>query len=70
MVPGKQVRLFLTDGMPGGLLRAEIMNWPGQIIAGSRSDLASLLARPESGKTGVYSLTGVDEADPINNRIS
>lgn len=69
MVPGKQVRLFLTDGMPGGLLTAEIMNWTGQIVAGSRSDLASLLARPEAGKTGVYFLTGVNEADPDDQML-
>ncbi|MBE0009797.1 MULTISPECIES: GIY-YIG nuclease family protein [unclassified Arthrobacter] len=69
MVTGKQVRLFLTDGMPGGLLTAEIMNWTGQIVAGSRSDLAMLLARPEAGKTGVYFLTGVNEEDPDDQML-
>ncbi|WP_024476212.1 GIY-YIG nuclease family protein, partial [Arthrobacter sp. CAL618] len=69
MVTGKQVRLFLTDGMPGGLLTAEIMNWTGQIVAGSRSDLATLLARPEAGKTGVYFLIGVNEEDPDDQML-
>ncbi|MBP2216573.1 GIY-YIG nuclease family protein [Arthrobacter sp. CAN_C5] len=69
MTTGRQVRLFLTDGMPGGLLTAEIMNWTGQIVAGSRSDLAVLLARPEAAKTGVYFLTGVNEEDPDDQML-
>ena len=37
---GKNVRLFLVDGTPGGLVTAEIMNWTGHLLAGPRSDLA------------------------------
>lgn len=66
---GKQVRLFLTEGTPGGLLTAEIMNWTGQIVAGARSDLAALLSRVEVGRTGVYFLTGVNEEDPDESLI-
>ena len=28
---GKQLRLFLVDGTPGGLTTAQIMNWTGQV---------------------------------------
>ena len=29
---GKQVRLFLVDGKPGGLMTAEIGNWTGHVL--------------------------------------
>jgi hypothetical protein len=57
---GKSVRLFLVDGTPGGLLTAEIMNWTGHIVAAPRSDLATLVKRPEASRTGVYILLGED----------
>ena len=62
MSDGKSVRLFLADGTPGGLLTAEIMNWTGHVVAAPRSDLAALLKRPESGRTGIYILLGDDPA--------
>ncbi|WP_216870376.1 GIY-YIG nuclease family protein [Modestobacter excelsi] len=61
---GKQIRLFLADGTPGGLLTAEIMNWTGSVIAAPRSDLAELLKRPEARRTGVYLLIGDDPDSP------
>ena len=79
--PGKTVRLFLADGTPGGLLTAEIMNWTGHVIAAPRSDLAALLNRRESSRTGIYILLGDDpasvggsrayigEADDISKRL-
>lgn len=60
MSVGKSVRLFLADGTPGGLLTAEIMNWTGHVVAAPRSDLASLLQRRESRRTGIYILLGDD----------
>lgn len=60
MTAGKSVRLFLVDGTPGGLITAEIMNWTGHIIAAPRSDLAALLRRDETTRTGVYILLGDD----------
>ena len=51
---------ILVDGTPGGLLTAEIMNWTGHIVAAPRSDLAALLKRPETSRTGVYVLLGDD----------
>jgi hypothetical protein len=57
---GRSIRLFLADGTPGGLLTAEIMNWTGHVIAAPRSDLAALLKRPETSKTGIYILLGDD----------
>jgi hypothetical protein len=60
MTAGKTVRMFLADGTPGGLLTAEIINWTGHIVAAPRSDLAALLRRPETSRTGIYILLGDD----------
>lgn len=57
---GRSIRVFLADGTPGGLLTAEIMNWTGHVIAAPRSDLAALLKRPETSRTGIYILLGDD----------
>lgn len=59
---GKQVRLFLVDGTPGGLMTAEIMNWTGHILKGKREKLAEIRKRPEARRTGVYLLLGEDES--------
>ncbi|GAB3491834.1 GIY-YIG nuclease family protein [Flexivirga lutea] len=58
---GKQVKLFLVDGTPGGLTTAEITNWTGHVLSARRSDLADLLRREEAERTGVYLLLGEDE---------
>ena len=58
---GKQVKLFLVDGNPGGLTTAEITNWTGSVVSARRSDLAELLRREEAERTGVYLLLGEDE---------
>lgn len=59
---GKQLKLFLVDGTPGGLTTAEITNWTGHVLAGARSDLGDLLKRKEAQRPGVYLLLGEDEA--------
>lgn len=58
---GKQVKLFLVDGTPGGLTTAEITNWTGHVLTARRSDIGELLARDEAQRTGVYVLLGEDE---------
>lgn len=59
---GKQIKLFLVDGTPGGLSTAEITNWTGHVLQAQRSDLADLLKRDETQRTGVYLLLGDDES--------
>ena len=59
---GKQIKLFLVDGTPGGLTTAEITNWTGHVLRASRSDLADLLNRDEAQRTGAYMLLRDDEA--------
>ena len=58
---GKQIRLFLVDGTPGGLTTAEITNWTGHVLTGPRSGVGALLKREEARRTGVYLLLGDDE---------
>lgn len=65
---GKQIKLFLVDGSPGGLTTAEITNWTGHVLAAARSDLAGLLRRDEAQRTGAYMLLGDDEAAAGNIR--
>lgn len=57
---GKQVKLFLVDGNPGGLTIAEISNRTCKVVSAPRSKLAELAARPEAKKTGAYLLIGDD----------
>ena len=61
---GRSVRLFLVDGIATGLITAEIMNWTGHVLTGSRSGQPAFLKRPELDRTGVYFLTGPDPEDP------
>jgi len=65
---GKQIKLFLIDGTPGGLTTAEITNWTGHVLSASRSHLAGLLKRDEASRTGAYLLLGDDEAAVGNTR--
>lgn len=60
MGTGKQVRIFLVDGNPNGVLTAEITNWTGHVVAAPRTSLDVILSRPEAKNTGVYVLLGDD----------
>ncbi|MEI7608981.1 MAG: GIY-YIG nuclease family protein [Rhodospirillaceae bacterium] len=60
MSKGRSLRLFLADGTPGGIITAEIMNWIGHVMVAPRSRLPDLIRRSESGRTGIYFLTGSD----------
>lgn len=61
LMTGKQVRMFLVDGTSGGLMTAEIMNWTGHVLKGTRDKLGEIRSRPEAQRTGVYILLGEDE---------
>jgi hypothetical protein len=79
---GRQIRIYLVDGTPGGLLTAEIMNWTGHVVAAPRSDLRTLLRRQEASRTGIYILLGDDpetlggtlayigEGDDVSQRLA
>lgn len=61
---GRTVRIFLVDGVPSGLLTAEIMNWTGKVTVAPRTQLADVSNREEAKRTGIYFLTGEDPENP------
>jgi len=79
-MPTATIRIFLVHGDPKRLRTAELSNWTGKAVAGPRSEFEGVLAREESGKSGVYFLTGNDpesgkpaiyigEAESIRDRL-
>ena len=66
---GRTLKLFLVDGVPQGLLTAEIMNWTGHVITGSRGKLSELIQRPEAKRAGVYVLAGPDNSTGVGTKI-
>jgi hypothetical protein len=34
----RQIRLFLVDGSPMGMITAEVVNWTGKVLAGPRAE--------------------------------
>lgn len=66
---GKTIRLYLTDGVPTGVLTAEIINWTGKVIVAPRSNLADLARRDEARRTGVYCLVGPDPETIGKDRV-
>lgn len=66
---GKTIRLYLVDGVPTGILTAEIINWSGKVLVAPRGQLADLAQRPEVKRTGVYFLVGADPQAPSRDRV-
>jgi hypothetical protein len=60
---GRTVKIFLVDGIPTGLITAEIMNWTGKFTVAPRSQLAELAKRSELKRAGVYFLVGANPKD-------
>ena len=65
---GRTIRLFLVDGRPNGLIKAELINWSGVALGAPRAELARLLKRQETRKTGVYILLGPDPDKPLGQK--
>lgn len=74
------IKIFLVHGDPKRLRTAELSNWTGKAVAGPRSEFEGVIARDESGSSGVYFLTGSDpesgkpalyvgEAESIRDRV-
>src|SRR5690349_15910100 len=66
---GKTIRIFLVDGVPTGILTAEIINWSGKVVLAPRSQLDQLADRPEAHRTGVYLLVGADPELPARDLV-
>ncbi len=77
---GATIKIFLVHGDPKRLRTAELTNWTIQAVAGPRSEFEGVIGREESGRSGVYFLTGNDsesgkpaiyvgEAENIKDRV-
>ena len=66
---GKTVRIYLKEGTPNSLLIAEIINWTGNVLVLSRSQLFKIADRPEVKQTGVYILVGQDLDEITRERV-
>lgn len=66
---GKTIRLYLVDGVPTGVLTAEIINWTGKVIVAPRAQLDLLAARLEVKRTGAYLLVGPDPDSPTRDLV-
>jgi sugar/nucleoside kinase (ribokinase family) len=60
---GRSVRIVLAEGIPTGIVTAEVMNWTGHVLAGPRSRLEKAFARSELKRTGVYFIFGDDDTE-------
>lgn len=67
-MPTATIRIFLVFGDPKRLRTAELSNWTGKAIAGPRSEFDDVLGREESGRSGIYFLTG-NEPDTGNSVV-
>lgn len=68
-VRGRTIRIYLADGVPTGILTAEIMNWTGKVVVAPRTRLPDFVARPEASRTGVYFLIGPDPEDALRTLV-
>lgn len=66
---GRTIRIYLVDGVPSGILTAEIMNWTGKVIVSPRSQLDQVARRPEAERTGVYLLIGPDPENAARDLV-
>ena len=66
---GRTIKLFLADGVPTGIIAAEVMNWTGKIYVVPRVQLAQLRRRDDTQRSGVYMLVGTDPDAPLRQRV-
>jgi hypothetical protein len=68
-MPGRTIRIYLADGVPTGILTAEIINWTGKVLVSPRSQLHQLADRPEARRTGAYLLVGPDPENATRDLV-
>jgi hypothetical protein len=66
---GRTIKLYLVDGVPSGIMTAEIMNWTGKAIVFPRSQLLDFAKREDAKRTGVYFLIGEDLNNPLQDLV-
>ncbi len=66
---GRTIRLYLADGVPSGVVTAEIMNWTGKATVFPRSQLSDFANREDAKRTGVYFLVGENLENPLQDVV-
>ncbi|WP_439149662.1 GIY-YIG nuclease family protein [Sulfitobacter sp.] len=61
----RSLELFFIDGLPDGMLTAEVFNWTGHVLRFPRTKFREALRRPETQHTGVYVLIGERDGTPL-----
>lgn len=61
--------MYLVDGVPGGVMTVEIMNWTGKVTVAPRAQLADLATRDEVKRTGIYVLAGDDPENSVFSEV-
>ncbi|MGJ8625363.1 MAG: GIY-YIG nuclease family protein [Sulfitobacter sp.] len=61
----RSLELFFIDGLPDGMLTAEVFNWTGHVLRFPRTKILEALKRPEAENTGVYILLGEQHGEPL-----
>lgn len=61
----RTLELYFIDGLPDGMLTAEMFNWTGHILMTPRTKIAAALKRKESHHAGVYLIIGEKEGVPL-----
>ncbi len=61
----RSLELFFIDGLPDGMLTAEVFNWTGHVLRFPRTKFREALHRPETQHTGVYVLIGERDGSPL-----
>jgi hypothetical protein len=69
MAVGKEIKIFLIDGMADGRLAGEIANRTGKALKIPRKMLRGSAAREELSKAGVYFLFGKDAGVADENAV-
>ncbi|AXH99839.1 GIY-YIG nuclease family protein [Sporosarcina sp. PTS2304] len=58
---GKNINLFLMDGIPTGRIKCTLANWTGVVYQVPRTDLEKCKGRQELSQSGVYFLFGTSD---------
>jgi hypothetical protein len=63
MARGRKITLHLVEGLPTGIIKAQIGNWAGLVTYAPRTKLNALANDSDIQKPGVYILVGLDPDD-------
>ncbi|MCA9915469.1 MAG: DUF4357 domain-containing protein, partial [Anaerolineae bacterium] len=60
MARGRKITLYLVEGIPSGIIKAQMGNWVGMVTKSPRTKLDDLATDQSVKRPGIYVLTGPD----------